>query len=53
VDAARRNRVTVSCDANYRRKLWSVQEAQAFMKDIMKSVTCSSATRRTPNAAWA
>ncbi len=38
VDAARRNRVTVSCDANYRRKLWSVQEAQAFMKDIMKSV---------------
>jgi 2-dehydro-3-deoxygluconokinase len=38
VDAARRHNVMVSCDLNYRRKLWSPEKAQAFMKDIMHSV---------------
>lgn len=38
VAAARRHGVTVSCDLNYRRKLWSTQEAQAFMTQIMKDV---------------
>lgn len=38
VAAAKRCNVTVSCDLNYRRKLWSPEKAQAFMKDIMHSV---------------
>ncbi len=38
VDAAKRNGVTVSCDLNYRRKLWSVEDAQFFMKKIMHKV---------------
>jgi len=38
VAAAKRRGVTISCDLNYRRKLWSLQEAQAFMKEIMKDV---------------
>ncbi len=38
VEAARRHGVTVSCDLNYRSKLWSPQEAQAFMKEIMQQV---------------
>ncbi|MCL1854161.1 MAG: sugar kinase [Clostridia bacterium] len=38
VAAAKRHGVTVSCDLNYRRKLWSIQEAQSFMKEIMKDV---------------
>ncbi len=38
VAAAKRHGVTVSCDLNYRRKLWSPEEAQAFMKEIMKEV---------------
>ena len=38
VEAARRHKVTVSCDLNYRSKLWSPREAQAFMTEIMKQV---------------
>ncbi len=38
VDAARRRKVTVSCDLNYRSKLWTPAQAQAFMTDIMKKV---------------
>ena len=38
VEAAKRHGVTVSCDLNYRRKLWSPQKAQDFMKKIMKQV---------------
>lgn len=38
VEAAKRHGVTISCDLNYRRKLWSVQEAQEFMKEIMHDV---------------
>jgi 2-dehydro-3-deoxygluconokinase len=38
VEAARRQGVTVSCDLNYRSKLWTPREAQAFMKQIMKQV---------------
>lgn len=38
VAAAKRNGVTVSCDLNYRRKLWSPEKAQAYMKNIMHSV---------------
>lgn len=38
VEAARRHGVTVSCDLNYRSKLWSPEQAQAFMKDIMQYV---------------
>jgi len=36
--AAKRNGVTVSCDLNYRKKLWTPEEAQAIMKDLMKYV---------------
>jgi 2-dehydro-3-deoxygluconokinase len=38
VEAAKRNGVTVSCDLNYRRKLWSPDEAQGFMKPLMQHV---------------
>ena len=38
VAAAKRHGVTISCDLNYRRKLWSMEEAQAFMKEIMHDV---------------
>jgi len=38
VEVARRHNVTISCDLNYRRKLWSPEKAQELMKEIMKSV---------------
>ena len=38
VEAAKRHNVIVSCDLNYRRKLWSVEEAQYFMKSVMHHV---------------
>lgn len=38
VAAAKRHGVTISCDLNYRRKLWSSEKAQAFMKEIMRDV---------------
>lgn len=38
VEAARNHGVTVSCDLNYRSKLWSSEEAQKFMKPIMRYV---------------
>ena len=38
VECARRHGVTVSCDLNYRGKLWTPQQAQAFMKSIMGQV---------------
>lgn len=38
VAAAKRHGVTISCDLNYRRKLWSPEKAQAFMKEIMWDV---------------
>lgn len=38
VQAAKLHKVTISCDLNYRRKLWIPQEAQAFMKSIMRDV---------------
>ena len=38
IEAAKRHGVTVSCDLNFRRKLWSSEQAQLVMKDIMKNV---------------
>ncbi len=38
LQAARRAGVTVSCDLNYRKKLWSPAEAQAVMRDLMPYV---------------
>ena len=35
---AQRAGVTVSCDLNYRKKLWSVEEAQRVMKPLMERV---------------
>ncbi len=36
--AAKRHGVTVSADLNYRKKLWSPEEAQAVMKPLMRFV---------------
>ena len=36
--AAKKHGVTVSCDLNYRKKLWTPAEAQAVMKDLMQYV---------------
>lgn len=36
--AARRHAVTVSCDLNFRAKLWSANEANAVMTDLMADV---------------
>ena len=41
VECARRHGVTVSCDLNYRGKLWTPQQAQAFMKSIMGHIGCT------------
>lgn len=38
--AAKRANVPVSCDLNYRSKLWSVSEAQQVMKRLMQYVDC-------------
>lgn len=38
LDAAKRHGVTISCDLNYRRKLWSPEEAQRFMVPLMEQV---------------
>ena len=38
VEAAKRHGVTVSCDLNYRSKLWTPEEAQAVMKPMMSYV---------------
>lgn len=37
-EAARRHHVTVSCDLNYRKKLWNEEEAQKVMKGLMPYV---------------
>jgi 2-dehydro-3-deoxygluconokinase len=36
--AAKDAGVTVSCDLNYRKKLWAEQEAQSFMRPLMRYV---------------
>ena len=36
--AAKRMKLTVSCDLNYRRKLWSPEEAQTVMIPLMRNV---------------
>ena len=36
--AAKKKNITVSCDLNFRKKLWTEQEAQATMKPLMKYV---------------
>ncbi|MDX1430420.1 MAG: sugar kinase, partial [Rhodothermales bacterium] len=36
--AARSNGATISCDLNYRAKLWSVKQAQAAMRPLMEFV---------------
>lgn len=36
--SAKKNGVTVSIDLNYRKKLWTPEEAQAVMKDLMQYV---------------
>ena len=36
--AAKKHGVKVSCDLNYRKKLWTPEEAQAVMKDLMQYV---------------
>ncbi len=37
-EAAKRHGVTVSCDLNFRKKLWSSEKAQSIMKPLMKYV---------------
>lgn len=37
-EAARRHGVTVSCDLNFRKKLWSTEKAQQVMRPLMKYV---------------
>ena len=37
-EAAKRNGLTVSCDLNYRKKLWTSQEAQCVMRPLMQWV---------------
>lgn len=36
--AAKRHGVTVSCDLNYRKKLWTVEKAQSVMRPLMEYV---------------
>lgn len=36
--AAKRHGVTVSCDLNYRKKLWTVEKAQSVMRPLMQYV---------------
>ena len=36
--AAKRNNVTVSCDLNYRKKLWTPEKAQSIMRPLMEYV---------------
>lgn len=38
LEAARRAGVTISCDLNFRKKLWSTDEAQATMRPLMEFV---------------
>lgn len=38
VKAAKAHDVTISCDLNFRKKLWSTEEAQATMRPLMKYV---------------
>ena len=37
-EAAKRNGVTVSCDLNFRKKLWTSEKAQSIMKPLMQYV---------------
>ena len=37
-EAAKRHGVTVSCDLNFRKKLWTKEKAQSIMKPLMKYV---------------
>jgi 2-dehydro-3-deoxygluconokinase len=37
-EAAKRHGVTVSCDLNFRKKLWTSEKAQTIMKPLMKYV---------------
>jgi len=37
-EAARKAGATISCDLNYRKKLWTVEEAQATMRPLMEFV---------------
>lgn len=37
-EAAKRHHVTVSCDLNFRKKLWTSEKAQSIMKPLMKYV---------------
>jgi 2-dehydro-3-deoxygluconokinase len=37
-EAAKRNGLTVSCDLNYRKKLWTPEEAQRVMRPLMQYV---------------
>ena len=37
-EAAKRHGVTVSCDLNFRKKLWTSEKAQSIMKPLMKYV---------------
>lgn len=37
-EAAKRHHVTVSCDLNFRKKLWTTEKAQSVMKPLMKYV---------------
>jgi 2-dehydro-3-deoxygluconokinase len=38
LEAARKHDVTVSCDLNFRKKLWSTSQAQTVMKPLMEYV---------------
>ena len=37
-EAAKRNGVTISCDLNFRKKLWTKEKAQSVMKPLMQYV---------------
>ncbi len=36
VKAAKRNGLTVSCDLNFRKKLWTIEQARSVMPELMK-----------------
>ena len=37
-ECAKKHNVTISCDLNFRKKLWSTEKAQSIMKPLMKYV---------------
>jgi 2-dehydro-3-deoxygluconokinase len=54
LEACRRKNITVSCDLNYRKKLWKWgKKPLEVMPEIVRFVSVLSATRRTARRLWA